>query len=390
MTAPLIPYGRQDIDQEDIDAVVSVLRSDFLTQGPAVSQFEDVLAGYCLAKRAVAMNSATSALHIACLALGLGPDDWLWTTPNTFLASAYAGLYCGAEVDFVDIDLRTGNMSIDALAAKLEVAEQAGRLPKIVIPVHFAGLSCDMKRIHALGERYGFRIVEDAAHAIGGTYLGGTVGDCRFSDITVFSFHPVKVVTSAEGGAALTNDGALADRMSRLRSHGVTRDPALMQGEPDEPWMYQALELGWNYRMTDVHAVLGASQMKRLDKFVSRRTELADRYDRMLANSGLTLPVRDANATSAWHLYTVGWNEDASGISRRSAYEQLREAGIGVQVHYIPVHLQPLFRARGFQPGQFPNAEAHYARTLTLPLYAGLTDEQQDFVVARLNELLRR
>jgi UDP-4-amino-4,6-dideoxy-N-acetyl-beta-L-altrosamine transaminase len=336
------------------------------------------------------MNSATSALHIACLALGLGPGDWLWTTPNTFLASAYAGLYCGAEVDFVDIDLRTGNMSVDALAAKLEAAEQTGRLPKVVIPVHFAGLSCDMKGIHALGERYGFRIVEDAAHAIGGTYLGGPVGDCRFSDITVFSFHPVKVVTSAEGGAALTNDDELADRMSRLRSHGSTRDPALMRGEPDGPWAYQALEVGWNYRMTDVHAALGVSQMKRLDKFINRRTQLADRYDRALANSGLTLPARDENANSAWHLYTVGWNEEASGISRREAYERLRESGIGVQVHYIPVHMQPLFQERGFRAGQFPNSETHYARTLTLPLYATLTEEQQDTVIARLYELLRR
>jgi UDP-4-amino-4,6-dideoxy-N-acetyl-beta-L-altrosamine transaminase len=389
LTASFIPYGRQDIEQEDIDAVVSVLRSDFLTQGPQIARFESMLAEYCSAKRAVATNSATSALHIACLALGLGPGDWMWTTPNTFLASAYAGLYCGAEVDFVDIDLRTGNISVDALAAKLEAAAELRRLPKIVIPVHFAGLSCDMKAIHALGERYGFRIVEDAAHAIGGTYRGGPVGDCRFSDIAVFSFHPVKVVTTAEGGAALTNSDELADRMSRLRSHGTTRDPALMQGEPDGSWSYQALELGWNYRMTDVHAALGVSQMKRLDKYVARRTELADRYDRILANSGLTLPARDANAASAWHLYTVGWNEEASGMSRREAFDRLRKSGIGVQVHYIPVHTQPLFQARGFRSGEFPNAEAHYARALTLPLYAALSEQQQDTVIDRLHELLR-
>jgi UDP-4-amino-4,6-dideoxy-N-acetyl-beta-L-altrosamine transaminase len=388
LTASFIPYGRQDIEQDDIDAVVSVLRSDFLTQGPAVIRFESLLAEYCSARRAVAMNSATSALHIACLALDLGPGDRLWTTPNTFLASAYAGLYCGAEVDFVDIELRTGNMSVDALAAKLEAAERQRCLPKIVIPVHFAGLSCDMKAIHALGERYGFRIVEDAAHAIGGTYRGGPVGDCRFSDITVFSFHPVKVVTTAEGGAALTNSDALADRMSRLRSHGTTRDPALMQGEVDGPWSYQALELGWNYRMTDVHAALGISQMKRLDAYVSRRAALADRYDRILANSGLTLPARDAEAKSAWHLYSVGWNEQASGLSRREAFDRLRASGIGVQIHYIPVHTQPLFQARGFGPGQFPHAEAHYARALTLPLYAKLSEQQQDTVVQRLHELL--
>ncbi len=384
-----IPYGRQDIEQDDIDAVVSVLRSDFLTQGPTVAAFEGVLAERCSARRAVAMNSATSALHIACLALDLGPGDLLWTSPNTFLASAYAGLYCGAEVDFVDIDLRTGNMSIDALTAKLEAAERAGRLPKVVMPVHFAGLSCNMQAIAALRERYGFRIVEDAAHAIGGTYLGGAVGDCRFSDITVFSFHPVKVVTTAEGGAALTNSERLADRMSRLRSHGTTRDPALMIGEPDGPWSYQALELGWNYRMTDVSAALGVSQMKRLDSYISRRTELADRYDRILANSGLALPARAANATSAWHLYTVGWNEAASGVSRREAFDRLRGSGIGVQVHYIPVHLQPVFQGRGFRPGQFPNAEAHYARALTLPLYATLSEQQQDAVIDRLHELLR-
>jgi UDP-4-amino-4,6-dideoxy-N-acetyl-beta-L-altrosamine transaminase len=385
-----IPYGRQDIQQDDIDAVVSVLRSDFLTQGPAVSRFEDVLTGYCGAKRAVAVNSATSALHIACLALGLGPGDWLWTSPNTFLASAYAGLYCGAQVDFVDIDPRTGNMSIDALVAKLEIAEREHRLPKIVIPVHFAGLSCDMRSLGALGERYGFRIVEDAAHAIGGRYLDGPVGDCRYSDITVFSFHPVKVVTSAEGGAALTNSNELADRMNRLRSHGTTRDPGLMQGDPDGPWSYQALELGWNYRMTDVHAALGASQMQRLDSYVACRAALADRYDRVLANSGLLLPARDHDVLSAWHLYTVGWNEVASGLSRGEAFERLRAAGIGVQVHYIPVHVQPYFHGLGFRPGQFPNAEAHYARTLTLPLYATLTESQQDIVVSELQSLLQR
>jgi len=384
----LIPYGRQDITQEDIDAVAAVLRSDFLTQGPAVPRFESALAEYCGARRAVAVNSATSALHIACLALGLGPGDWLWTSPNTFLASAYAGMYCGAQVDFVDIDLRTGNMSIEALAAKLELAEREERLPKVIVPVHFAGLSCEMQAIHALGQRYGFRIVEDAAHAIGGRYLGTPVGDCRYSDITVFSFHPVKVVTSAEGGAALTNSDALADRMNRLRSHGTTRDPELMQGDPDGPWSYQALELGWNYRLTDVHAALGTSQMRRLDGYVARRAELAARYDRALANSGLSLPARDPDALSAWHLYTVGWNEEASGLSRRQAFERLRESGIGVQVHYIPVHLQPYFRGLGFHPGQFPVAEAHYAQTLTLPLYATLTEQQQDVVVSELHALL--
>lgn len=390
MTASFIPYGRQDIEQDDIDAVVSVLRSDFLTQGPAVARFESALAEYCSAKRAVAMNSATSALHVACVALDLGPGDLLWTTPNTFLASAYAGLYCGAEVDFVDIDLATGNVSVEALTAKLDEAERQGRLPKIVIPVHFAGLSCDMQAIQVLAKRYGFRIVEDAAHAIGGTYRGRPVGDGRFSDITVFSFHPVKVVTTGEGGAALTNNEELADRMVRLRSHGTTRDPALMQGEPDGAWSYQAIELGWNYRMTDISAALGISQMQRLDQYVARRAHLAERYDRILANSGLALPAREANATSAWHLYTVGWNEEASGLSRREAFDRLRASGIGVQIHYIPVHTQPLFTARGFRSGQFPNAEAHYARALTLPLYASLSEQQQDVVVDHLHRLMSR
>jgi UDP-4-amino-4,6-dideoxy-N-acetyl-beta-L-altrosamine transaminase len=390
MSVAHIPYGRQDIQSDDIEAVVSVLHSDWLTQGPTIPRFERTLADYCGAKEAVAVNSATSALHVACVALDLGPGDWLWTSPNTFLASAYCALYCGAKVDFVDTDPRSCNMSVDALAEKLEFAEAAGRLPKIVVPVHFAGQSCDMKAIHGLARRYGFRIIEDAAHAIGGKYLGAPIGDCRYSDITVFSFHPVKVITTAEGGAALTNDAELAERMARLRSHGTTRDPARMAGEPDGPWYYQALELGWNYRMTDIQAALGGSQMQRLDAYVAQRTSLADRYDRLLANSGLMLPWRDPNCASAWHLYTVGWNEEASGINRKDAFTRLRAAGIGVQVHYIPVHMQPYFRARGFHAGQFPNSEACYARTITLPLHARLTEAEQDAVVAALEKTARR
>ena len=387
MNAPRIPYGRQDIRQEDVDAVVAVLRSDWLTQGPTVPRFERSLADYCSAKHAVCVNSATSALHIACVALGLGPGDRLWTSPNTFLASANCALYCGADVDFVDIDLRTGNMDADALAEKLKRAESEGTLPKIVVPVHFAGQSCDMQRIHALGRSYGFRIVEDAAHALGGKYLGAPVGNCRYSDIAVFSFHPVKNITTAEGGVALTNDAELAARMSRLRSHGTTNDPGRMDGEPDGPWSYQALELGWNYRMTDVQAALGCSQMPRIDDYVRRRAALAERYGRKLANSGLALPWTDANCASAWHLYVIGWNEEASGISRRTAFERLRAAGIGVQVHYIPVHTQPSYRRLGFQPGQYPRAEAHYARAITIPLYATLTETQQDEVVDQLLRL---
>lgn len=382
-----LPYGRQDVRAEDIEAVVSVLRSDWLTQGPAVPRFEAALGNACRAKHAVVVNSATSALHIACVALGLGAGDRLWTSPNTFVASANCGLYCGAAIDFVDIDLRTGNMSADALAAKLEKADADGTLPKIVVPVHFAGQSCDMRRIKALAERYGFRIVEDASHAIGGKYRGVPIGDCSYCDVAVFSFHPVKIVTTGEGGAALTNDAELAARMARLRTHGTTHDAARMQANTDGAWYYEMQELGFNYRMTDIHAALGCSQIDRLHDYVARRTSLAERYNRLLANSGLALPWCEPDCASAWHLYVVGWNEEAFGISRAAAFANLRAAGIGVQVHYIPVHTHPYFRKLGFRPGQYPNAEAHYARAITIPLYAALTDAQQDAVVEQILNL---
>jgi UDP-4-amino-4,6-dideoxy-N-acetyl-beta-L-altrosamine transaminase len=375
-----IPYGRQDVSEDDIDAVIAVLRSDFLTQGACVPAFEAALYATAEAKHAVAVSSATAALHVACLALDLGPGDLLWTSPNTFVASANCALYCGADVDFVDVDASTHNMSAPALAAKLAQAERDGRLPKIVVPVHFGGLSCDMQVIKALGDRYGFRIIEDASHAIGGRYRDEPVGCCRYSDIAVFSFHPVKIVTTGEGGAALTNDARLAERMVRLRSHGITRDESLMDGAPEGSWYYQMLELGFNYRMTDIQAALGLSQLDRLGDFVKRRTQLADRYDRMLASSGLALPARDPSAASAWHLYTVGWNEQASGVTRGQAFARLRESNINANVHYIPVHLQPYYRQRGFRAGQFPNAEAYYASALTLPLYPSLTESEQDIV----------
>jgi UDP-4-amino-4,6-dideoxy-N-acetyl-beta-L-altrosamine transaminase len=380
-----IPYGRQDIRADDIDAVAAVLRSDWLTQGPTVPRFERALAEACGAQHGVAVNSATSALHIACVALGLGPGDRLWTSPNTFVASAGCGLACGATIDFVDIDLRTGNMSADALAEKLERAAAAGTLPKIVVPVHFAGQSCDMRRIKNLAERFGFRIIEDAAHAVGGKYDGAPVGDCRYCDIAVFSFHPVKIITTGEGGAALTNDAELAARMARLRSHGIARDPARLQGK-GQGWYYEVEELGWNYRMTDIAAALGMSQMQRLGEYVARRTALARRYARLLADSGLTLPWCEPDAASAWHLYVVGWNE-ACGRSRAEAFSALRAAGIGVQVHYIALHLHPLFRKLGFKPGQYPNAEAHYARAISIPLYATLREAEQDRVVERILRL---
>lgn len=384
----MIPYGRQDVTQTDIDAVVAVLRSDFLTQGPAVPRFEQALAAYCGAGHAVAVNSATSALHVACLALGLGPGDWLWTSPITFVASANCGLYCGAKVDFVDIDPKTYNMDPAALERKLAAAEKEGRLPKVVVPVHLCGQSCDMEAIHRLGQRYGFHIVEDASHAIGGRYRGEAVGNCRYSDITVFSFHPVKIVTTAEGGAALTNDARLAQRMALLRSHGVTRDPALMTHAPDGPWYYQQVDLGFNYRMTDMQAALGLSQMERLDVYVARRREIAARYDAAFEDLPLTLPWQRPDSHSSFHLYVIRLRLDDIRASHRAVFEALRAAGIGVNLHYIPVHTQPYYRSMGFAPGQFPQAERYYAEAISLPMFPTMTDDDQDRVIAALAEAL--
>ena len=381
----MIPYGRQDIRDEDIEAVASVLRSDWLTQGPMVPRFEQGVAAVCGAAHAVAVNSATSALHLACLALGLGPGDRLWTSPNTFVASANCGRYCGAEVDFVDIDPRTYNLSVEALATKLSEAERTGRLPKIVVPVHFAGQCCDMAAIRSLADRYGFRIIEDASHAIGGRYQGEPIGNGRFADITVFSFHPVKIITTGEGGMAITNDAALAAHMRRARSHGITRETGEMRGASEGPWYYQQLSLGYNYRMTDIQAALGLSQLARLEAFVTRRNQLAERYDRLLADLPLTTPHRAPDNFSAFHLYVIVLHE----ASRRLAvFEALRAADIGVNVHYIPVHIQPYYRDLGFEPGDFPQSEAYYAGAISLPMYAGLTDAEQDEVIARLRECL--
>lgn len=381
----MIPYGRQDITPEDIAAVEAVLRSDFLTQGPAVPGFEQALAAYCGAARGVAMNSATSALHVACLALGLGPGDRLWTSPNTFVASANCGLYCGAEVDFVDTDPATYNMSVAALEARLVAAAAEGRLPKVVIPVHFAGQSCEMRAIHALGQQYGFRIIEDASHAVGATYLGEPVGNCRYSDITIFSFHPVKIITTAEGGMAMTNDPALAERMERLRSHGITRDPAAMAWDSEGPWYYQQVELGYNYRITDLQAALGRSQLARLDDYVARRHAIAARYDAALAGLPLTTPWQHPDSRSALHLYPIRLHDAAR---RREVFEALRAAGIGVNVHYIPVHTQPHYHRLGFRPGDFPEAERYYAGAISLPMFPTLTPAQQDEVVAALARVL--
>lgn len=385
----MIPYGRQEVTQADIDAVVDVLRSDFLTQGPVVPRFEEALANYCGARHGVAVNSATSALHIACLALDLGESDWLWTSPITFVASANCALYCGARVDFVDIDPETCNLCPRKLEQKLVEAKQAGKLPKIVVPVHFRGEPCDMVAISALAKKYGFRVIEDASHAVGGKYQGRPIGAGAHSDVTVFSFHPVKIITTGEGGVAVTNDAALAERMALLRSHGITRDTRRMTHAPDGGWYYQQVDLGFNYRMTEMQAALGLSQMARLDDYVARRHVLADRYDEKFKNFPLDIPRRDPRNYSGLHLYVIRLRLDEIGRSRRETFEALRARGIGVNLHYIPVHTQPYYLPIGFKCGDFPVAEAYYAEAISLPMYATLTESEQDTVVRAVEECLR-
>jgi len=384
----MIPYGKQDINQADIDAVVNVLKSDFLTQGPMVPKFEQAVATHVGAKHALAVNSATSALHIACLALGLGEGDWLWTTPITFVASANCGLYCGAKVDFVDIDPNTYNLCPVALRAKLESAKSQNRLPKMLVAVHLCGQPCDMAAIHALAQEYGFKIIEDASHAIGGKYKGDFIGGSQYSDITVFSFHPVKIITTAEGGIALTNCDQLAQRMDLLRSHGVTRDPTLMTQAPDGPWYYQQVDLGFNYRMTELQAALGVSQMDRLDEYVATRNQLAERYDTLLAELPVTRPWQHPDSYSGRHLYVIRLRLAEIGKSHREVFEGLRASGIGVNLHYIPVHTQPYYRDLADHQGTYPEAEAYYAEAISLPLFATMTESDQNEVVARLNEIL--
>ena len=384
----MIPYGRQDINQADIDSVINVLHSDFLTQGPQVPLFEKVVSNYCGAAFGIAVNSATSALHIACLALGLGKGDWLWTSPNSFVASANCGLYCGAKVDFVDIDPRTYNLSTEELERKLIQARQDNKLPKIVIPVHFAGQSCDMKKIHSLSQEYDFKIIEDASHAIGGKYLDKPIGGCQYSDITVFSFHPVKIITTAEGGLATTNDKEISERMQLFRSHGVTRDPELMIKKAEGDWYYQQVELGFNYRMTEVQAALGVSQMKRLDEFVALRHQRQKRYDELLKNLPVVAPYQDMDSYSALHLYPIQIQTDKVKNTRKEIFEALWKNDIGVNVHYIPVHTQPYYENMGFRKGDFPNAENYYESTISIPMFQGLTIEMQDKVVNVLKKVL--
>ncbi|NJJ58721.1 UDP-4-amino-4,6-dideoxy-N-acetyl-beta-L-altrosamine transaminase [Pseudomonas sp. B14(2022)] len=385
----MIPYGRQDITQADIDAVVGVLQSDFLTQGPMVPRFEQQVAQHVGATHALAVNSATSALHIACLALGLGPGDRLWTSPVTFVASANCGLYCGAQVDFVDIDPRTYNLCPQALSRKLEQAEQEGTLPKVVVAVHLCGQPCDMQAIHALAKRYGFKVIEDASHAIGGKYQGEFIGNGKYSDITVFSFHPVKIITTAEGGMALTNDADLANRMVLLRSHGITRDPDQMTHESDGPWYYQQIDLGFNYRMTELQAALGVSQMERLDQYIARRHQLAERYDDLLASLPVTTPWQHADSYSGLHLYVIRLQLEKIAKTHRQVFESLREQGIGVNLHYIPVHTQPYYADMGFKPEDFPGAQNYYREAISIPMFQTMSNEQQDQVVAALVRALQ-
>lgn len=386
----MIPYGRQDISNDDIEAVVEILRSDFLTQGPVVSRFEEAVALYCGAKYGVAANSATSALHVACLSLDLGPGDWLWTSPNTFVASANCARYCGAKVDFVDIDPRTYNLCPIMLEKKLQWAKKNGALPKIVMPVHFSGQPCDMPAIHSLAVEYGFKIIEDASHAIGASYNKIKVGSCRHSDITVFSFHPVKIITTGEGGMAMTNDSALARRMSMIRSHGVTRDAALMKLRPvSEIWNYQQVDLGFNYRLTDIQAALGLSQMARIDEFIKCRHEIAARYDKALAPLQVTTPWQAPQNYSSYHLYPICIVQHDLKKNQKAVYDALWENGIAANIHYIPVHRHPYWEAFGYRPGDFPIAEDIYQKVLSLPIYPTMKLEQQSKVIEVLENSLK-
>ncbi|MEJ5139566.1 MULTISPECIES: UDP-4-amino-4,6-dideoxy-N-acetyl-beta-L-altrosamine transaminase [Acinetobacter] len=383
-----IPYGRQNISQADVDSVVQVLKSDFLTQGPQVPLFENTVAKFVGAKYALAMNSATSALHVACLALGLKKGDVLWTSPITFVASANCALYCDAEVDFVDIDPDTYNLSVDALKTKLEIAKQQNKLPKIVVPVHLCGQPCDMEKIHALSKEYGFHIIEDASHAIGGKYKDQYIGSNQYSDITIFSFHPVKIITTAEGGMALTNNEELAKKMDLFRSHGVTRNPELMTKPSEGPWYYQQVELGYNYRMTELQAALGVTQLARLVTFVAKRHEIATKYNELLKDLPLIVPYQLPDTYSGLHLYVIRLKQKELSKDRKEIFEALRGKGIGVNVHYIPVHTQPYYEKLGFKQGDFPEAEAYYEAAISLPMFPDLNDEQIQYIYQTLKDVL--
>ncbi|MGI0492186.1 UDP-4-amino-4,6-dideoxy-N-acetyl-beta-L-altrosamine transaminase [Alkalinema pantanalense CENA528] len=384
-----IPYGRQSISEQDIEAVVAVLRSDWLTQGPAIARFEQAVADYCGAKYAIAVSNATAALHIACLALGLQSGQRLWTSPNTFVASANCGLYCGAEVDFVDIDPHTYNLSVAALREKLEQAAKCDRLPQVVIPVHFSGQACAMAEIAELADQYGFQVIEDASHALGGRYQSQTIGNGQFSEMTVFSFHPVKMITTGEGGMVLTNRVDLAERLRQLRSHGITQNPDRLLQDSPGAWYYEQQELGFNYRMTDLQAALGYSQLQRLEQFLDRRRDLAQRYNQQLQDLPITLPYQHPDTHSSYHLYVIRLQLERLNKSHRQVFGALRDRGIGVQLHYIPVHTQPYYQQLGFQWGDFPQAEQYYREAISLPMHQGLTDAMQDQVIRILHEVLQ-
>ena len=384
----MIPYGKQDINKNDIDSVINILKSDFLTQGPQVPTFENEVSKYCGSKYAVAVNSATSALHIACLAIGLSKDDWLWTSPNSFVASANCGLYCGAKIDFVDIDPLTYNLCVNELEKKLFLAKNNNRLPKILIAVHFGGQSCNMKKIYSLSREYGFKIIEDASHAIGGKYLDKPIGNCRYSDVTVFSFHPVKIITTAEGGMSLTNNKNIFKRMQLFRSHGITRTKKELSNPKEGAWYYEQLSLGLNYRMTELQAALGVSQMQRIDKFIVNRHNLKKRYDLLLKDLPIITPYQNKDCYSALHLYPVQLKLEILKKDRKKIFAELRDHSIGVNVHYIPIHTHPYYLELGFKKGDFPNSENYYSKAISLPLFHSMTFEQQDKVVKTLEKIL--
>ena len=384
----MIPYGRQNISNDDIEAVVSVLKSDYLTQGPIVPKFEDDISQYTGASYAVAVNSGTSALHVACLSLGLAENEWLWTSSISFVASANCGLYCGAKIDFVDIDPITWNISVERLETKLIEARENNKLPKVLVAVHLSGLPCDMREIYNLSKEYGFFIIEDACHAIGGKYYNEQIGNCRYSDITVFSFHPVKTITTGEGGMAVTNNYELATKMGMLRSHGITRDPELMDHDPDGPWYYQQIDLGFNYRMTDMQAALGVSQLSRLDYNVKKRHDISDFYDETLSDLPLRLPYRSKEKYSGAHLYIIRLEIEKIERKHKDVYQILRNAGVGVNIHYIPIHTQPYYQKLGFSFGDFPESESYYREAVSLPIFPDLSERDQGFIVSAVRNCL--
>ncbi len=379
----MIPYGKHNISEEDISSVVDILRSNFLTQGPVVPEFENSVAKYCDVKFSIAVNSATSALHLACLALGVNEGDWVWTSPISFVASANCGVYCGAKIDFVDIDPLTYTMSASCLERKLNSAKINNCLPKVVIPVHLCGQSCDMTSIYNLSKKFGFKIIEDASHAIGGKYKGRPIGNCQFSDITVFSFHPVKIITSGEGGMAVTNNEKYYSIIQRLRSHGITRDPNEMTHAPDGTWYYQQLDLGFNYRLTDIQAALGLSQLSRLDEFVARRHEIAKKYNDLLSDLDLILPHQSEDCHSSYHLYVIRVKK-GKAIQRKELFERLRVNGIMVNVHYIPIYHHPFYQKFEFNYSEYPESESYYSEAISIPIYFGLEDTEIDLIVNKI------